>query len=158
MTQDIPLTATALPGASADERPEPISKDTHSPGCNPRQSPQPGNNPTQDQDVHRKHSLLRDLGYGSLVSLTFFRRNAWLLIAIIVAVVALIGLRYQTKTKMSQIRSLERELVLAESEKLQQKSEYMSLIRETEMQRLVNEHGLGLTFQEQPPYRLTPEE
>lgn len=158
MTQDIPLTATTLPGASADERPEPISQGTTSQRHNPRQSAQPDNGPVQDEDVRKKHSLLRDLGYGSLVSLAFFRRNAWLLIAIIVAVVALIGLRYQTKTKMSQIRSLERELVLAESEKLQEKSEYMSLIRETEMQRLVNEHGLGLTFQEQPPYRLTPEE
>ena len=30
----------------------------------------------------------------------------------------------------------------------------MSLIRETEMRRLVEEKGLGLEFQEYPPYEL----
>ena len=33
----------------------------------------------------------------------------------------------------------------------------MSLIRESEMQRLSDQRNLGLTFQEQPPYTLTYE-
>ncbi len=101
---------------------------------------------------------LSGLRYGQSVSLTFFRRNAWLLLTIIVSLVALMGLRYKTKTKMQEIRSLEKELVRAESSKLQEKAAYMSLIRESEMQRLVDEKHLGLTFQEKPPYTLVCEE
>lgn len=97
---------------------------------------------------------LKDIGYGQTVSLQFFKRNAWLLVSLLVAVVALMGLRYKTKTKMYEIRNLERELVKAESEKLREKASYMSLIRESEMQRMADERGLGLSFQEQPPYRL----
>lgn len=99
----------------------------------------------------------RELRYGRSVSIDFFRRNAWLLISILVALLALMGLRYKTKTKMQQIKTLERELVRAESAKLQEKAEYMSLIRESEMQRLSDQRNLGLTFQEQPPYTLTYE-
>lgn len=154
----MPATALQADRQTATQEPEPAPRAPRRSRApkEPAAAPDPETAP--EAASAKRHSVLRDLGYGSLVSLSFFRRNAWLLIAIIVSLVALIGLRYQTKTKMSQIRSLERELVTAESEKLQQKSEYMSLIRETEMQRLVDEHHLGLTFQEQPPYRLTPEQ
>ena len=57
-----------------------------------------------------------------------------------------------------EIKALERELVRSESAKLQEKADYMSLIRESEMQRLVDRHGLGLTFPEQPPYTLSCDE
>lgn len=96
-----------------------------------------------------------DLRYGQTVSLTFFRRNAWILMIFLVVVIALMGLRYQVKTKMEQIKKLEKELVQAESDKLQEKAAYMSLIRETEMKRLVDEKNLGLDFREQPPYEVT---
>lgn len=95
-----------------------------------------------------------DLRYGRSVSLDFFRHNAWLIVVVLVAVISLIGLRYKTKTKMGEIKTLERELKQSESAKLQEKAQYMSLIRETEMKRLVNEKGLGLTFQEAPPYEI----
>lgn len=72
----------------------------------------------------------------------------------VVAMLALMGLRYKTKTKMAEIKRLSTELQLAESSKLQEKAAYMSLIRETEMRRLVEENGLGLEFQEQPPFEL----
>lgn len=99
-------------------------------------------------------SWLNDIRYGRSLSLEFFRHNAWLVIAMLVAVISLIGLRYKTKTKMQEIKILTRQLKQAESAKLQEKAAYMSLIRETEMKRLANEKGLGLTFQEQPPYEV----
>ena len=103
------------------------------------------------------YSWVQKFRYGRSISVEFFKSNAWLLLIIVVAVIALIGLRYKTKTKMQQIKTLERELVRAESAKLQEKAEYMSLIRESEMQRLSDQRNLGLTFQEQPPYTLTYE-
>lgn len=114
--------------------------------------------PLLDKSVKSKAKTpewLRDFRYGRSLSIEFFKRNAWLLCLIIVILLSLMGLRYKTKTKMEQINSLKEECARAQSEMLWQKSEYMSLIRETEMQRLVDEKGLGLRFQEQPPYQVT---
>lgn len=102
----------------------------------------------------RKRRWFNNVRYGRALSLEFFRNNAWLILVILVAVLSLIGLRYKTKTKMSQIKKLQIELEHAKSEKLKQKAEYMTLIRESEMRRLVNEKGLGLEFREQPPYEI----
>ncbi|MDE7462497.1 MAG: hypothetical protein K2M88_04980 [Muribaculaceae bacterium] len=102
----------------------------------------------------KSSEIVRDMRYGQSVSIEFFQRNAWLLIVIVVAIISLIGLRYKTKTKMIEIKKLTRELNIAESNKLQEKAAYMSLIRETEMRRLTHEKQLGLVFQEQPPYEV----
>jgi len=99
------------------------------------------------------YSWVNEFRYGRSISVEFFKSNAWLLL-IVVAVIGLIGLRYKTKTKMSEIKRLNTELARAESNKLQEKAAYMSLIRETEMRRMVREKGLPLEFQEQPPYEL----
>lgn len=99
-------------------------------------------------------SWLQDLRFGRSVSVAFFTHNAWILIIILVSLLSLIGLRYKTKTKMAEIKALTVELDRAESVKLQEKAGYMSLIRESEMKRLVDEKHLGLDFQEQPPYEL----
>lgn len=103
----------------------------------------------------RSAGWLGELRYGRMVSLEFFKSNAWLLIVAIVMVISLMGLRYKTKTKMGEIKQLSIELQRAESLKLQRKAEYMSLIRETEMRKLVEEKGLDLEFQEQPPYEIS---
>ena len=92
-----------------------------------------------------------DLREGRAVSLEFFKRNAWMIIAIITALIGVMGLRYRTKTRMSEIKQLNRELQRAESDKLQEKAWYMTLIRETELTRLTAEKKLGLRYQEEPP-------
>lgn len=97
---------------------------------------------------------VEELRYGQSLSLEFFKTNAWLILIIVVAVVALMGLRYKTKTKMSEIKTLTQELRRAESQMLDEKSSYMTLIRESEMKKMVHERGLPLEFQEQPPYEL----
>lgn len=97
---------------------------------------------------------LSDMRYGQSISIEFFRKNAWLLVLLLVLTLSLMGIRYRTKTRMLEITRLEKELNQAESEKLHEKASYMSLIRETEMMRLVQKNGLGLQFQEQPPYEV----
>ncbi len=108
----------------------------------------------KEVEKKKSHGWLNELRYGRSISVEFFKTNAWLLIIIVVVVIALIGLRYKTKTKMAEIKRLNIELTRAESLKLQEKSAYMSLIRETEMRRMVREKGLPLEFQEQPPYEI----
>lgn len=113
------------------------------------------NNKTKKEKTSRTTpTWVSDVRYGRSLSVEFFKRNAWLLMIFVVTMLSLMGLRYKTKTRMEEIKRLTTELQLAESSKLQEKAAYMSLIRETEMQRLVEETGLGLEFQEQPPYVL----
>ncbi len=104
---------------------------------------------------HESFSWVKEVRYGRSISVEFFKKNAWLLLVILVTILALMGLRYKTKTKMAEIKKLRIELQRAESEKLQEKASYMSLIRETEMKRMVKERGLPLEFQEQPPYEIS---
>lgn len=110
----------------------------------------------KNNEITKKNSptWVDDVRYGRSLSMEFFKKNAWLLMVFVVAMLSLMGLRYKTKTKMEEIKKLENELQLAESSKLQEKAAYMSLIRETEMRRLVKEKGLGLDFQERPPFEL----
>ncbi len=96
-------------------------------------------------------TFLEDVRYGRSISIDFFKANAWLLVIFIGGMIGMMGLRYKNKTKMSEIKQLEVELTRARSSKLKEKSEYMSLIRETEIKRLVEEKHLGLEFQEDPP-------
>ena len=98
------------------------------------------------------------LRYGRGVSIRFFHQNLWLLVLIIVVVLVLIGLRYRTKTRMMEIKQLTTELEHAENYKLEQKAAYMSLIRESEMKRLVTEKNLNLEFQQTPPYEVHADE
>jgi hypothetical protein len=62
--------------------------------------------------------------------------------------------RYECQTQMETIRSLERELEVAKTERIRAKSVYMSRIRESSMQHMVDSLHLDLTVQEQPPYRI----
>lgn len=111
---------------------------------------------SQPQKKKKKLSTLwiQEMKYGESIPIDFFAHNAWILIILLVAILSLIGLRFKTKTKMEEIKKLNHQFELSESAKLQEKAEYMSLIRETEMRRLVAEKHLGLVFQEQPPYEI----
>ena len=139
---------TALAGTPA----APSGKKTRKPRNQTPGQPKPK---AKTKSANPATRWVKEVRYGQSLSLSFFTRNAWLLVVVLVAVLSLIGLRYKTKTKMAEIKSLTHKLELAESAKLQEKAEYMSLVRETEMRRLVSEKNLGLVFQEQPPYEVT---
>ncbi len=103
---------------------------------------------------HDKKGLWQGLRTGESISLNYFRSNAWLMVTLVVVILALIGLRYRTMTKMVEINKLNKELARTQSIKLQEKASYMTLIRETEMKRLTQSKGLGLTFRDQPPMEI----
>lgn len=113
-------------------------------------TPQEGATPEE-----RKKKLLKNLRNGRSISIVYFRKHAWLLIGIMVVVLSLMGLRYKTKTRMKEIKNLTEKLKQAESDKLREKKEYMTLIRQTRMNELVSKNHLGLIHQEQPPYEIS---
>lgn len=63
--------------------------------------------------------------------------------------------RYTCQTQMEDIRRLERELEIAKTERIREKSAYMSRIRESQMQHMADSLRLGLRIIERPPYRIS---
>lgn len=93
--------------------------------------------------------------YGQVLSLDFFARH-WLIIFTALAIIMMyITNKYNTQTKMEEIRALTRELEIVKTERIRVRSSYMSRIRESEMQNLVDSMGLGLSVSEQPPYKIS---
>ena len=100
-------------------------------------------------------SFLSRLLYGQVISVDFFVRY-WLIIFTALAIIMMyITNKYNTQTKMEEIRTLTRELEIVKTERIRVRSAYMSRIRESEMQVLVDSMGLGLSVSEQPPYKLS---
>lgn len=121
-----------------------------------RQNSKKSSGANKNKSIGKKATgWLSDIRQGKTVSVNFFKHNAWLLITFIAIVLSLMGMRYKTKTKMEHIKVLEKELIKSETEKLREKAAYMSLIRESEMLRLVEKNRMGLVFQEQPPFEIT---
>lgn len=104
-----------------------------------------------------RSGLWHTLKDGRSMSLTFFKRNGWLILLAMVAVIWLISQRYSNQSRMEEIRGLEKELRRAESRKLDAKADYMSLIRESRMRELMEQNNLTISYQEQPPYILSAE-
>lgn len=116
------------------------------------------NRKPKQKKKHKTPGWVEEFRYGQSISLEFFKANSWIIILIVVGVLALMGLRYKTKTRMAQIKQLNTELQRAESRMLDEKSSYMTLIRESEMKKMVHDRGLSLEFQEQPPFNLNETE
>lgn len=102
-----------------------------------------------------KDSFLLQALHGRLISTDFFAKH-WLKVLIaIVMILIYITNKYQCLTKMETIRSLEQELEIVETERVRVRGEYMSLIRESSMQHLVDSLHLGLQVQERPPFKIS---
>ena len=103
-------------------------------------------------------NLLRQILYGRLVSSDFFARNWMAMLLIMFVALVYIGGKYTCQTKMEEIQRLEKEYEIVKAERVRVRSEYMSQIRESSMQTMVDTLHLNLSVQEQPPYRMPAEE
>ena len=104
--------------------------------------------------VVRDTFMLRAL-HGRILSIDFFRRNWLVVLAAVIMLMVYITNSYTFQTQMETIRTLERELEVAKTERIRAKSNYMSRIRESSMQETVDSLGLGLRVQDQPPFRVS---
>lgn len=103
----------------------------------------------------KKTSILRSALHGRILSVDFFRRNWLVVLAVVVMLMVYMTNRYTCQTQMERIQKLEQELEVAKTERIRAKSAYMSRIRESSMQHLVDSLHLGITVQEQPPFKLS---
>lgn len=100
-------------------------------------------------------TTISDVIHGRILSTDFFRHH-WLAVLGVVAMLMIyITNRYTCQTQMETIQRLQNDLEVAKTERVREKSAYMSRIRESKMQAEVDSLRLGLTVQEQPPYRLS---
>ncbi len=93
--------------------------------------------------------------HGRVLSLDFLRRNWLLVLAIAAMLLIYITSRYTCMTQMETIQKLQKELEVVKTERIREKSNYMSRIRESQMQHLADSMRLGVTVQEQPPYSIS---
>ncbi len=100
-------------------------------------------------------NLLVKLINGRLLSSDFFARHWKSVMLAILMVLIYITNRYQCLTRMEEIRRLEQELEVVETERIRVRSTYMSRIRESSMQEMVDTMHLNLRIQDKPPYKLS---
>ena len=102
----------------------------------------------------KKQSLGRKFIFGSVISSDFIVRH-WLKIFVLMLMIMIyISTKYQCQTGMETIRRLSNRLEVVKTERIRQRSTYMSRIRESAMQELADTVHPGLTVQEQPPFEL----
>lgn len=97
-------------------------------------------------------TIFSRLIHGQLLSSDLFVRNWLLVLTGVVLILMYITNKYNTQTKMEEIRALNKELQIVKTERIRVRSAYMSRIRESGMQELVDSLGLGLTIRERPPF------
>lgn len=100
-------------------------------------------------------NLLVKLINGRLLSSDFFARHWKSVLLAILMVLIYITNRYQCLTRMEEIRRLEQELEVVETERIRVRSTYMSRLRESSMQEMVDTMHLNLRIQDKPPYKLS---
>ena len=94
-------------------------------------------------------NVLRQVLHGKVVSSDFFARH-WMIMAVVILIY--IAGKYTCQTKMEEVRRLDHELEIVKAERVRVKSDYMSRVRESSMQELVDTFHLGLSVAENPPY------
>ena len=103
----------------------------------------------------KNDNLLVKLINGRLLSSDFFARHWKSVLLAILMVLIYITNRYQCLTRMEEIRRLEQELEVVETERIRVRSTYMSRILESKMQEMVDTMHLNLRIQDKPPYKLS---
>lgn len=107
-----------------------------------------------DERKPRKQSIARRIIFGSVISSDFIVRH-WLKIFVLLLLIMIyISTKYQCQTDMETIRRLSNQLEVVKTERIRQRSTYMSRIRESAMQQLADSVHPGLVVQEQPPFHL----
>lgn len=101
-----------------------------------------------------KGSVISKALHGRWLSTNFFGRHGKVILAVVVMLIFYIGHRYKCQTKMETIQKLEKELVVVKTERIREKSNYMSNIRESSMTKRMSELGLDLKIRECPPFKI----
>lgn len=101
-------------------------------------------------------NILRQIMYGRVVNSDFFARNWMGMVLLAFVLLIYISGKYTCQTKMEEIRRLEHKLEVVMAERVSVRSSYMSRIRESAMQQMVDTLHLNLSVQPYPPFVIQP--
>ena len=92
---------------------------------------------------------------GRIFSLEFFKRN-WVYVVFVMAMaLAYIGNKFACQSSMEELLQLQKtDLVNAQTDLVSASAKYNSMIRESEMVKLINDRHLGLAAPLDPPQEL----
>ncbi len=91
---------------------------------------------------------------GQVISSDFFARH-WLPILIfIIVMMVYITTKFTYRTNIEKIEALQKQLEIVQNESSRERSQFMSRIRETSMQQMVDSLHLNLRVQPQPPFTI----
>ena len=102
----------------------------------------------------KKSAFISRIFRGELISSDFFARH-WLPILIfIIVIMVYITTKFTYRTNIEKIEALQKQLEIVQNESSRERSLFMSRIRETSMQQMVDSLHLNLRVQTQPPFVL----
>ncbi len=96
----------------------------------------------------------KDIIQGRFFSLDFFKRNAVYIIALVIMALTYIANKFVCQSSMQEVITLKTELANAQTDLVNASAKYNSMIRESEMTKLMQEKRLGLAAPTEPPYSL----
>ena len=96
----------------------------------------------------------KDIIQGRFFSLDFFKRNAVYIIALVIMALAYIANKFVCQSSMEEVIALKTELSNAQTDLVNASARYNSMIRESEMTKLMREKHIGLSAPLDPPYDL----
>ena len=96
----------------------------------------------------------KDIIQGRFFSLDFFKRNAVYIIALVIMALTYIANKFVCHSSMQEVITLKTELANAQTDLVNASAKYNSMIRESEMTKLMQEKRLGLAAPTEPPYSL----
>lgn len=96
----------------------------------------------------------KHLFQGRIFSLEFFRRNWIYVVFVVTMALAYIGNKFACQSSIQELLNLRNDLSNAQTDLVKSSADYNSMIRESEMVKLMNAKHLGLTAPEEPPYHL----
>lgn len=111
--------------------------------------------PKSRKILRRITDFLRLLIQGDGVSSRFFKKHFFVTSFVLLACVLMIAMRFQCITSDNTIDRLKQEIAVMSTEKQKERSQYMTLTRESAMTHLVDSLKLGLTIPDEHPRIIT---
>lgn len=95
--------------------------------------------------------VFRHIIQGDGVSSRFFKKHFFVTSFVLLACILMIAMRFQCITSDNIIDSLKKEIAVKSTEKQKERSQYMTMTRESAMMHLVDSLQLGLTVPDEHP-------
>ena len=96
----------------------------------------------------------KDIIQGRFFSLEFFKRYWFYVVFVVAMALAYIANKFLFQSSMQEVMKLKVELDDSRTDLVKSSAAYNSMIRESEMTRLMRERHLGLSTPDEPPYEL----